>query len=193
MLFKKRRSKTWGRRLFSLPALLICVFLAVSLSCLFFVAKAPLNQWQRGAVAKQDVLIRNQVYTAVSALEALHQKTKSGELTMARAKKLGADMLREMRYGDRQDGYFFADTVDGVNVVLYGDKSTEGRNRLEDNVNGIYYVKELIKTGQQGGGYVNYWYPKQGEMIAKEKRSFVLEFKPFGWVVGTGYYLEDIR
>jgi methyl-accepting chemotaxis protein len=40
------------------------------------------------------------------------------------------DLLRDMHYGT--DGYFCADTKEGVNVVLYGRKDTEGRNRIND-------------------------------------------------------------
>lgn len=57
-------------------------------------------------------------------LGALYVKSQNGEITLEQAKKLGADLLRKLRYGT--DGYFWADTTEGVNVVLYGRKDTEG-------------------------------------------------------------------
>lgn len=135
----------------------------------------------------QDVLIKNEVETAVSMLQAIFTKQQQGEMTPEQAKKLGADLLRELRYG--ADGYFWADTTDGVNVVLYGKKDVEGTNRLEHkDVKGTFYVKDFLAKAKAGGGYVEYMFPKRGETDPQSKRSYVLLFKPFGWVVGTGYY-----
>lgn len=135
----------------------------------------------------QDLLIRSEVETAVSMLQAIFTKQRQGEMTPEQAKKLGADLLRELRYGT--DGYFWADTIEGVNVVLYGRKDVEGINRLEaKDPQGTFYVKEFLAKGQAGGGYVEYLFSKKGQTVPQPKRSYVLLFKPFGWVVGTGYY-----
>jgi len=135
----------------------------------------------------QDLLIKSEVETAVSMLQAIFTKQQQGKMTLEQAKKLSADLLRELRYG--KEGYFWADTTDGINVVLYGRKDVEGRNRLEDkDLKGTFYIKEFLAKGAAGGGYVEYWFPKKGESQARPKRSYVLLFKPFGWVVGSGYY-----
>ncbi len=137
--------------------------------------------------AARDLLVKSEVETAVSMLEAVAARQKRGEMTLDQAKKLGADLLRGLRYG--KDGYFWADTTEGVNIVLYGKKDTEGRNRLEDkDSKGDFYVKAFIKTGKAGGGYVEYLFPKKGETTPLPKRSYVLLCKPFNWVVGSGYY-----
>lgn len=134
----------------------------------------------------EDKLIKSEVETAVSMLQAIYAKHQKGEMSLAAAKKLGADLLRELKYGS--EGYFWADTTEGVNVVLYGRKDVEGRNRIDDkDQNGVFFIREFLKTAKDGG-YVEYWFPKRGETLARPKRSYVLLFKPFGWVVGSGYY-----
>lgn len=149
----------------------------------------PVSQAEeRASSSAQDLLIKCEVETAVSMLQALYAKHQRGELTLDEAKKLGADLLRELRYGT--EGYFWADTTEGVNVVLYGRTDVEGRNRLEDrDSNGICYVKKFLAIGSAGGGYTEYLFSKKGETAPHPKRSYVLLFKPFGWVVGSGYYL----
>ena len=138
-------------------------------------------------MSAHDLLIKSEVETAVSMLQAIFTKHQQGEMTLDQSKKLGADLLRELRYG--AEGYFWADTTEGVNVVLYGRKDVEGKNRLEDkDQQGTYYIKEFLVKSKAGGGYVEYWFPKKGETISQPKRSYVLLFKPFGWVVGSGYY-----
>lgn len=159
------------------------VLLSVAFLCVSAGAQSDKqeNSWA------QDMLVKSEVETAVSMLQALFTKHQEGAMTLEKAKELGADLLRELRYGT--DGYFWADTTEGVNVVLYGRKDVEGRNRLEDkDQNGTFYVKEFLAKGKAGGGYVEYWFVKRGETTAQPKRSYVLLFEPFGWVVGSGYY-----
>jgi methyl-accepting chemotaxis protein len=142
----------------------------------------------------QDSLIKSQVETAWSMLNEIYTKHKNRELTLEQAKKLGAELLRGLRYGQEKEGYFWADTLEGVNVVLYGKTETEGKNRYNArDIKGTFYVKEFILKGNQpGGGYAEYWYPKLGVTTPLHKRSYVLLFKPFGWVIGTGYYTDYI-
>ncbi len=138
------------------------------------------------AADARDTLVKSEVETAYSMLGALSAKVDSGALTLAQAKKIGADTLREMRYGT--DGYFFADTSKGVNVVLPGNTAVEGTNRYNDQIDGVNYVQQIIAAGMNGGGYTDYSYPKLGETTPAPKRAYSMYFAPFDWNVGTGYY-----
>jgi methyl-accepting chemotaxis protein len=139
-------------------------------------------------LSAQDLLVKSEVETAVSMLQAISAKQQKGELSLEQAKQLGADLLRRLRYG--KDGYFWADTTEGVNVVLYGRKDVEGKNRLAArDVKGKPYIRDFIAKAKAGGGFVNYWFPKPNQTTHLPKRSYVELFKPFGWVVGSGYYL----
>ena len=138
---------------------------------------------------KQDVEIKAATQTSVSMLQAIYDKSKRGEITNEQARKEGADILRILRYGKEGQGYFWADTVDGINVVLPVNREIEGTNRLNANLKGVYYIREIITHGRQpGGGYTDYWFPKPGSTEPSKKRGYSLLFEPFGWVVGTGYY-----
>ena len=159
----------------------------VFLSVTFLALSAEAQSGKQENPSAQDMLVKSQVETAVSMLRAIFTKHKQGVMTLEKAKELGADLLRELRYGT--DGYFWADTTEGVNVVLYGRKDVEGRNRLEDkDQQGTFYVKEFLAKAKTGGGYVEYLWPKMGQTTPQPKRSYVLLFEPFGWVVGNGYY-----
>ncbi len=162
--------------------------MATAILALIFWSVSAIGQAEgaKNSPAK-DLLIKSEVETAASLLQAIFKKHQQGEMTLDQAKKLGADLLRELRYGT--DGYFWADTEEGVNVVLYGRSDVEGRNRLEDkDPSGAFYVKNFLAKAKSGGGYVEYLFPKKGEKKPLPKRSYVLPFKPFGWAVGTGYY-----
>lgn len=138
-----------------------------------------------------DMLVKYEVETAVSILKVLHAKYEAGDMTLEEAKKLGADIIRELRYGE--EGYFWTDTSEGVNVVLLGN-ATEGTNRYNaQDVNGTYFIQNIIKAGMSGGGYSEWWFPKKDETEPSPKRGYSLYFEPFDWIVGTGNYIDDIE
>lgn len=137
-----------------------------------------------------DVLIKSEVESAITMLDHIYGRYEKGEITLDEAKKLGADSLRDMKYGE--NGYFWADTLEGDNVVLLGN-ATEGTNRLEfQDVNGNYIIKEFIRLAKEGGGYQDYYFPKPGEEEASLKRGYAALFEPFQWEVGTGNYIDNI-
>ncbi len=138
-----------------------------------------------------DENIRQQTDNAISMLNAVYARVKAGEYTMEEAKAEGADLLRELRYGE--NGYFWADTYTGDNVVLLGSE-TEGTNRMEaKDAAGYQMVKEIIRVGMEPeGGYTDYVFPKEGETESSPKRSYSKAFEPFEWVVGTGNYIDYI-
>lgn len=139
-------------------------------------------------MSARDQLVKSQVETAVSMLQALYAKHRQGGMALNQAKKLGADLLRALRYGT--DGYFWADTTEGINVVFFGRKDVEGTSRLEmKDSKGTFLMKKFIATCRRaGGGFVGYTFPKMGRSKPLPKRSYVFLFKPFGWILGTGYY-----
>jgi methyl-accepting chemotaxis protein len=137
----------------------------------------------------QDLIIKSEIETAISMLQTIYTKHQKGEMTLAQAKLLGAELLRGLRYGT--DGYFWADTTEGINVVLYGQKDVEGKNRIDlKDSRGKPLVKDLIAKAKAGGGYEDYWFPKERQTTPFPKRGYVQLFEPFGWVIGTGYYLS---
>lgn len=137
-----------------------------------------------------DNNIKQQIETAISMLDNVYKKYESGEITLEEAKLRGADLLRELSYGE--DGYFWADTYEGVNIVMLGKKD-EGISRYDQkDEKGTYFIQEIIKVGKSGGGYTDYWFPRAGETEPSPKRSYSFAFEPFSWVIGTGNYTDFI-
>ena len=139
-----------------------------------------------------DTTIKDQVGVVISLLSEINDQYKAGVFeSIDEAKAVAAEEVRQMRYGD--SGYFWVDTSNGTNVVLLGGDS-EGTNRMETtDGNGYQMVKEIIRVAvEEGGGYVDYVYPKEGETESSPKRSYSEYFEPFDWVVGTGNYTDYI-
>jgi len=152
---------------------------------------ASLANQKKALLDDYDALIKNQVHTAVSLIATVEERSRKGEISADEARKQAADLVRQLRY--QKDNYFWIDTVEGVNVVMLG-KPVEGKSRLDlKDQKGKFLIREIIENGRrEGGGYTDYWFPKAGSDTPMPKRSYSLEFKPWGWVVGTGNYVDDI-
>ncbi len=139
----------------------------------------------------QDEL-RHEVEVVVSMIDQFHQRQESGEMTEKEAKKMAADIVRELRYDDGA-GYFWIDTTEGVNVVLLG-RDTEGNSRYDAvDPNGVKYIQEILNAGMQtGGGYAYFSFAKPDETEPLPKMSYSLEYEPYDWVIGTGVWIDHI-
>jgi methyl-accepting chemotaxis protein len=90
-------------------------------------------------------------------------------------------------------GYFWADDFFGVNVVLLG-RTDEGKSRFDKlDAKGKPWVRDFLAKGRAGGGYTDYYMVRKEGGQQVPKRAYTLAFEPFGWVVGTGNYVDDIE
>lgn len=164
----------------------------ISLTDLQQVKQKSLDELEVSIRENYDTTIKDQVGVVISLLSEINDQYKAGVFeSIDEAKAVAAEEVRQMRYGD--SGYFWVDTSNGTNVVLLGGDS-EGTNRMETtDGNGYQMVKEIIRVAvEEGGGYVDYVYPKEGETESSPKRSYSEYFEPFDWVVGTGNYTDYI-
>ena len=155
------------------------------------VKNKALDVMEQSIRSSYDQSIKEQVDGVISLLAEINGLYEAGYLSLEDAKAMAAEEVRNMRYGEA--GYFWIDQSDGTNVVLLGS-ATEGTNRMETkDGNGYQMVKEIIRVAvEDGGGYTDYVFPKEGETENSPKRSYSAHFKPFDWVVGTGNYTDYI-
>ena len=182
-----------------LVSLLSCIAVslvigAVAVYSIFGLTKQNIASQDLSLRQNFDTVARFEVETATSILQDYYDRSQKGEMTFEEAKQRSADLIRNVRYN--KEGYFWIDTSEGVNVVLPTDKDkkVEGTNRYDaKDKKGNYFIHDIISNGQkEGGGYTDYWFIKLGGTDPLPKRSYSLEFKPFGWVIGTGNYVNDI-
>jgi len=143
-----------------------------------------------------DREIRLQTEGLVSSLNGIYDRQVAGELTEAQAKKLAIEVMKASRY-DEGKGYFFADERDtGIciaHATLHG--KVEGKMRQDDqDSHGVYYMREIFKAAlsSPNGGYSDFSFPKPGETQDLPKRGYSMEFKPYGWIICTGSWVDYI-
>ena len=102
----------------------------------------------------------------------------------------------EQLYG-RQDGtgYIFIYDFNGVNLSDPLGLHNTGENLYDfKDVNGVKVIKDLINISQRPeGGFVEYMWTKPVSEVETAKISYAKAFKPWGWMVGTGVYLDEVE
>ena len=168
----------------------VSIFAMISLNQL---GDMTISDLETTMYAQYDASIAEKVETLISSLSNIGTEVEAGNMTREAGMMIAAQVIRDAKYGD--SGYFWADDKDGNNIVLLGNKDVEGTNRsgLED-VNGKKIIQEMQNIVEtSGSGYLDYYFPRPGETEALRKRGYVSEYKPFGWIVGTGNYVDDIE
>ena len=140
--------------------------------------------------------IKSQVQSVITILQAEYDKYEAGDLTEAEAKEEASEIVRAMRYGDAGDGYFWIDDTD-YNLVMHPIlPDQEGNNRydLEDQ-NGVMIIQEIMKVAQSadGGGFNEFYFTKSDGVTVAPKVAYSQIFKPWGWIVSTGNYVDDMQ
>ena len=135
--------------------------------------------------------VKEQVSGLLSVMDALAERAKSGDLSDEEAKRLAMQTARDTWYAE--DGYFFVTTMDHTMVTHGANPGLEGRNFTDfKDGNGVLLFQDLVKAAQRGGGFVNYMWPRAGGEEAAPKISYGSPQKHWGWMVGTGVYVDDI-
>jgi len=144
-----------------------------------------------------DELIKNQVDSSSTILESVYKKYESGLLNEMEAKELAKELIKEIRYGD--NGYLWIDDDNGMLIAHPLLPEKEGTNRVNlKDPNGINLVQEIISAAKNGknGGYTDFMWEKPqdvGTGKLSPKRTYSKYFEPWGWVISTGNYIDDIH
>ncbi|MFO1320959.1 MAG: methyl-accepting chemotaxis protein [Burkholderiales bacterium] len=136
---------------------------------------------------------RHQVESAHAIIAHYHELQTRGTLSEADAQARALDALRAVRFGDN-DYVFVSDLA--VRSVMHPIKpELDGKDlsALRDP-NGVALFVEFAKVVRaQGAGFVPYHWPRPGQSAPVAKISYVKGFAPWGWVVGSGIYLDDLQ
>jgi two-component system, cell cycle sensor histidine kinase and response regulator CckA len=160
---------------------------------LYFLALPALREsMMRG---KQEML-RELTNTAWGLLDEYEERVRTGELTIEEAQVRVVARVRELRYGPEGKDYFWINDLEPRMVMHPYRTDLEGENIAGFvDPNGKHLFVEFVDVvGDRGSGYVDYmWQWKDDPDNIVPKLSFVKGFEPWGWVVGTGIYVDDVR
>ncbi len=138
--------------------------------------------------------IQSRVYEAYAIAENIYRQNKSDK-SEAEIQRMILAALRPIRYAEGR-GYYFITRVDGVEILFADKPEMEGLNLLDmQDAQGQFVIKDLIAIARQSGegNYEYHWTKPGAEGNDFKKISHVKLFEPYGWVIGTGLYVNDVE
>ena len=141
-------------------------------------------------------MIRELTQSAWDVSAYYHAQEEKGLITREQAQHKAKQQLRAMRYGSEGKDYFWVNDLEPRMVMHPYRPDLEGKNVAGfSDPHGKRLFSEVVRVvkDQGGQGYVDYmWQWKDDPAHVVPKVSFVKEFAPWGWVVGTGIYVQDV-
>ena len=139
--------------------------------------------------------IKSEVQSTIAVIQGEYDQYLAGVKTEEEAKYDAKETIRAMRYRDDQSGYFWIDDTEYILVMHPILPENEGNNRYElQDPNGVMIVQEIMRVCNtpEGGGYNEFYFTKSDGVTVAPKIAYSQIFKPWGWVVSTGNYTDDI-
>ncbi|MBD1557448.1 methyl-accepting chemotaxis protein [Vibrio sp. S9_S30] len=142
--------------------------------------------------AKQ-VKTRHLVETAYSVINHFYQLEQNGTLSKEEAQSQAKSVLNGLRY-ENNDYFWVNDTRPYmINHPIKPALNGKDLSGVKDPTGKLLFIEFVNEVKQNnGGGFVNYMWPKPGSDIDIEKMSYVKLHKPWGWIVGSGVYIDDV-
>ncbi|MFW5857577.1 MAG: PAS domain S-box protein [Planctomycetota bacterium] len=151
---------------------------------------------ETGFLQQKRESLRDQVHTVLASLASRESEIHEGLLTEADARARALRRLRDIRYGRGGKDYFWILDTDG-RVVMHPYRSElVGQNVLDyRDRNDIPVFRKMVQIARSDGeGFLRYeWQWKDQPGRLEPKLSYVQIFAPWGWIVGSGVYLEDVE
>jgi len=143
-------------------------------------------------VAERKAMLVSMNDVAMAVFKRYNDLETSGAMSREDAQKAATAEIMNMRYG--AFGYFWINDFNGVMLAHPTNKKLVGVNRMNiADKNGKYSMRDFVAVANgPGSGFVDYFTTKPGETEEVQKYSHVVAFKPWGWIVGTGVYGDDI-
>ena len=191
---------------------------ALAVVCLFVVGALDALSERATQLSEKKLKLRHVVESVSGTLEYFHAQQQSGQMSEEAAKAAAIAIIKKMRYQEKE--YFWLNdltapvpkmvmhpTVPALDGKVLDDKkfncatsqqfgldtpivATDGKKNLF-----VAFNEVVNKAGQ---GFVTYDWPKPkaGGGATEElypKLSFVKKFEPWGFVIGSGIYIDTVE
>lgn len=173
------------------------IILPATLAVLLFVLTlfgVLLPAFQKSLFEKKMTSSKNLVHVVIGILAHYDAMVKSSAMPLETAQDQSIKLIRSLRYGPEGKDYFWINDLTPKMVMHPYRPDLEEKNLSQflDPEGTPLFVNFVRVAQEQGAGYVPYvWQHLDNPTQLKHKLSYVELFVPWGWVVGTGVYLDN--
>ncbi|NTW81656.1 MAG: HAMP domain-containing protein [Geobacteraceae bacterium] len=142
---------------------------------------------------EKELATKGVVDVVYSLLEGYEGQVKAGTLPLEEAQKRALERVKTIRYHEKE--YFWINNLEpkvlthGANADLIGKNVSDVKDP-----NGKQIFVEFVKVAKEkGAGIVGYQWAKPGSSKPVDKVSYIKLMKEWGWVIGSGIYVDDVK
>ncbi|ABE35165.1 histidine kinase family protein [Paraburkholderia xenovorans LB400] len=146
---------------------------------------------QAAYMASKEIELKHYVELATTAIAPLYNAGQDNARDDAMLRTRALETLKKMDFGE--DGYFFVYDMHGRSLMHPREPDLVGRDlwALRD-AQGALTIQQLLAAASHGGGYVRYLWHRPSTGKVASKLGYVVPLERWGWMIGTGIYLDDV-
>lgn len=136
---------------------------------------------------------RRHVEVAHGVLAWAYAEEAAGRMTRAQAQAAAVSMVRSLRYD--QNEYFWINDMQPRMVMHPFKPELDGQaiGAMKDPNGFALFEAMAAIVRRDGKGFVAYQWPRPGRDEPADKVSYVLGHAPWGWIIGSGVYTDDLK
>jgi methyl-accepting chemotaxis protein len=169
--------------------------LLVVLSVVGLVAVSAVDAWRTRGVLLEDRQVKTQhvVEVAYSVIANHYAQVQAGTISEDAAKQAAMAELEVLRYGNND--YFWINDLTPTMLMHPFSKKLIGQEigGMKDKSGKLFFAEMVDVVKRDGAGFVQYDWAKPDSDVAVPKISYVKGFKEWGWIVGSGIYIDDVN
>jgi len=151
---------------------------------------------EKNSMQRKQEMIQELTRSAWNILAKLENDERGGVLTREEAQQHAIEQIRSMHYGLEMKDYFWINDM-LPRMVIHPYRSDLNGQDVSDyqDPDGKYIFREIVETVRKNGsGFVHYkWQARDNIYHVVPKLSYVKGFEPWGWIIGTGIYIDDVK
>lgn len=180
---------------FFLLKILLPTVLAIGLF-VFFQFRVLIPSFEDRLLERKRDTIRQLTDVASGILAEYDAEVREGRVPLAEAQRMAAGRVQDLRYGNEGKDYFWISDLQ-ARMVMHPYRTDLNGQDVSDfqDPRGVRIFVEFANTlRDRNEAYVEYvWQWKDDPDRLEPKQSFIKKFEPWGWILGTGLYLEDVQ
>ncbi|MCC6443816.1 MAG: cache domain-containing protein [Armatimonadetes bacterium] len=155
-----------------------------------------LPAFEHSLLERKREMIRELTNSAWSILASFERDERAGRLTRSQAQAMARSRIASLRYGREGKDYFWLQDM-RPRIIMHPyrpDLNGKDVSGFRDMRGERIFVEfaDLVRRGREGYiAYVWQWKDDPSRLVPKE--SYIKGFQPWGWIIGTGIYIEDVK
>lgn len=175
-----------------IQAIAIIPILIVSL----FLGYQSYSSKKTAIMNEKKAALQSLVTLAHDIVEGQYKAYKEGKITEAIAKENSVQLISVLKYGPEKKDYLWIN--DFTPKMVYHPKKElfemKDLSQYKDPSGKLLFMEMIDVAKKSKEGFVDYiWFSKSDKDVTVPKISFVKTFEPWGWIIGTGIYLDDVN